>query len=381
MEIKKKILVIFPNEWLSYTPSLINLVEKLSFYFDVKVHAIDDGYYNNNLLNKQEFCFIRIDKKLTKLILALNKLSISQGNIKISGSKIYQVLKAILIYLSIWKIKNRYIDYEVIAVDSMGLFIAQKLFDKYHFISLEPYKDYFFRKANLTRIESVIAHSDERYNHLFGDTEQPIKKFIVPNSPYFLTNNQNLQNPLKPVRGIYFGNATPRNGLYFCLDAIRGIKHVGLTVKGKISDEDRQRILEEYRDLIKSGQLQVDNGYLQQEEIVKYLSKFWFGFCFYDFSHVDEVTRFNFESVPSGKMFNYYAAGVPVIGSDILGLKSVKDFNAGVLLEKPTQKSISYAIDIVLKEHDKYRNNCLKAAEYFDFDKAVQPFKNYLLSK
>ena len=120
---------------------------------------------------------------------------------------------------------------------------------------------------------------------------------------------------------------------------------------------------------------------LEQDEIVEYLSQFYLGFCFYDLSCTNATTRFNFVSVPSGKLFNYYAAGVPVIGCDLLGLKSAKEFQAGVLLEHISAENITRAMKTIDEEYDFYHQNCYKAAEHFDFDRALQPFKAYLIAK
>ncbi|MEM8718396.1 MAG: glycosyltransferase [Cyanobacteria bacterium P01_G01_bin.39] len=376
---KKEILIIFPNEWLAYTPTVLNIVAKLKDSFEIKVLAIDDGLYNNNNLVAQEFQFIKVNKIVRQLVKFIDLFSFKLGKFTVRGTKFYQFVKIALIYYNLKKICRDNANSEIIAVDSMGLFIAQKLFKKCHFLSLEPHKDYLFRKSDLSRIESAIAHSEERYDYLFK--ESSINAFIIPNSPIFENGLEPKQYPSSPCRGIFFGNATQRNGIYYCLDAIRSSEDISITVKGAMSPEVRENIFQNYSDLIDSGQLEIDNTYLQQEEIIEYLSRFWFGFCFYNFGYVDEVTHFNFTSVPSGKMFNYYAAGVPVIGSNILGLKSVRDFDAGILLDKPSPETIFLAIKQILIEHQKYRQNCLKAAEHFDFDKSVNKFKEYLLLK
>ena len=375
----KKILIIFPNEWLAYTPTILNLVSQLKNDFEITVLAINDGEYNNQNLKQKEFQFIEVNRFFRKVVSLVNLFSMKLGKIAIRGAKFYQLGKIFLLYHHVKRYYQTEKNCEVIAVDSMGLFVAQKVFSECHFLSLEPYKDYFFRKSDLTRIESAIAHSEERYDYLFK--ESSIKAFIIPNSPAYKNDIVLESYPQLPYRGIFFGNATPRNGIYFCLDAIRSSTDISITVKGAMAPSVRETVFKDYQDLIDSGKLEIDNNYIQQEKIVEYLSQFWFGFCFYNFGYVDEVTRFNFISVPSGKMFNYYAAGVPVIGSNILGLKSVSDFKAGILLDEPSPKSILMAVKQIMSEHQEYRQNCLKAAEYFDFDKSANKFKQYLLLK
>ena len=364
----KKILIVFPNEWLSYTPTLLNLIEYLSTTFEVKAFAIDDGSYSNENIKSDCIIFIKVNYLLSKIAITMEKYFPK-------GYRIRQIIKFLLLYTRL----RKYEADEIIAVDSLGLYISQKIFKKCHFLSLEPYKDFLFRQCNLNKIESVIAHSKERYDFLFN-TVKP-KYFILPNSPIYDSEKLSTLQPVKPPKAIFFGNATPRNGVYLCLEAFRSIKNISLVIRGSLSPRDREKILSEYEDLLESGILSIDEQYIRQTEVTEYISQFSIGFCFYDFNYVDEVTRFNFISVPSGKMFNYYAAGVPVIGSDILGLKSVKDFNAGILLKTPSSETIVDAIKQIMNQHDLYRDNCLKAAKHFDFNKSVKHIQEYLLQK
>ena len=124
----------------------------------------------------------------------------------------------------------------------------------------------------------------------------------------------------------------------------------------------------------------LDETYEQQDQIIAYLADFSIGICFYDFNRISSK-NFNYLSCPSGKLFNYFAAGVPLIGTDILGLKPVNDYSAGVLLKYLTVESILRAIEDVRKNFAKYRKNAFLAAEAYDFRKAVIPYKNFLLTK
>ena len=90
---------------------------------------------------------------------------------------------------------------------------------------------------------------------------------------------------------------------------------------------------------------------------------------------------FNYFSSPAGKLFNYYAAGVPIIGIDIIGLKSVKDFNAGVLIEAVTIEKITNAIKTIESNYKEQSNNCLKASKTFDFKKGFDAFINSIEHK
>lgn len=366
---KKKILIIFPNEWLSYTPTILNLVDKISDELDIKIIATDNGEYKNEELKREGVEFIKISKKWPRIAK------------KIGQPRLYEIIKLLVLIPKILQIKASYQPDEVMAVDSLGLFITQKIFKKCHFISLEPHKDFFFRMSKMDNsIESVLSHTPERYEYLFEDLKYT--KFCIPNAPAFKADSNLTYKTRNKKKAIYFGNVLPSHGIYYCLEALKHSKleELSLTVKGIISPEIKAEITKKYGDLIEQGKLILDNTYIEQDQVIEYLSDFYVGFCFYDLKLVGKST-FNFISCPSGKLFNYYAAGVPVIGSDILGLKSVRDFAAGILLEELSDTNINAAIETISKNHQEYSENCWKAAANFDFDAAVEPYKNYLLSK
>jgi glycosyltransferase involved in cell wall biosynthesis len=364
----KRVLIIFPNEWLAYTPTVLNMVAKLSDVFEIKVLAIDDGNYRSNEINGDQFEFVKVNRVLLKLHSFITK--------GFGTSKFYQLVKIFLLFFAA-KGYKQWAD-EVIAVDSAGLWISQKIFGKSHFMSLELFKDKFFQECNAALIESVIIQTQERYDYLFGNLK--IKTFLVQNSPPYRLGFANLKRS-NVKKAIFLGNANQRNGAYFCIEAMRSIEELSLTIKGTISSEDRQYIETNYCDLLSSNRLIIDDSYVKQEVIIDYLSQYYVGFCFYNLNYTDDITRFNFISVPSGKLFNYYAAGVPVVGSDMLGLKSVQDFKTGVLLEDLSTAKVLQALKYIDEHHENLSENCFKAAAHFDFDSSVQPFKDYLLAK
>lgn len=368
---KKRILIIFPNEWLAYTPTILNLVKNFADTFDVTVIAIDDGNYKNDEIPDDAIKFIKINPLLLKLNTFTGKL--------LGSLKLYQLTKLGAIFLAALPYKGK-VD-EVIAADSAGLWVGQKIFGQCHFLSLELFRDTLFKKCDLSKIKSVIIQTQERYDYLFG--KQYIKTFLLQNAPSY-SSNESIKRAEKPVaqakKAIFLGNANQRNGAYFCIEAIRELKDITLTIKGTISSEDRKRIEFLYGDLLANEKVIIDDRYVKQDEILEYLSEYHVGFCFYDLTCTDEITRFNFISVPSGKLFNYYAAGVPVIGSDLPGLSSVRDFETGVLLTDLSTENIVKALKYIDFNHSKIRENCFKAAAHFDFNSAVEPLKKHLIS-
>ena len=95
-----------------------------------------------------------------------------------------------------------------------------------------------------------------------------------------------------------------------------------LTLKGFKSEKFFDFVKEGYRELIENGKLLFDFEYTPQEKVIDSISNFSIGITGYDLELAQQ--DFNYLSSPAGKLFNYYAAGLPVLGINILGLKVYK---------------------------------------------------------
>lgn len=370
---KKRLLIIFPDEWLSHSPTLLNLVTCLSSDFDIKLVTFDDGFFKNDLLCDDRFEYIKVNTHLARFFLRRIRI-------------FYDLVKAIALLIWLQNYRKKVKIDQVIAIDSLGLWTAQKIFTRSHFLSLEIKKDLFFKLSKRDQIASLAIQTEERSIFLF---KRPLPNtFLIPNSPVIDRNNSG-DFPTRPFNGkiVFFGNINPNHGLYTCLDTIQKYqrkfkdKGISLTIKGIITKPSiRNRILSRYQQLFDERLLFLDETYEPQDKITEYLSNFSIGICFYDFNLISK-NNFNYLSCPSGKLFNYFAARVPVIGTDILGLKPVDDYSAGVLLTSLSVESIHQAIEDISRNFVKYRKNTLLAAKAYDFKQAVVPYKNFLLSK
>ena len=370
---KKRLLIIFPDEWLSHSPTLLNLVTGVSSDFNIKLVTFDDGFFKNDHLRDNRFKFIKINQHLARLFLRRIRI-------------FYDVLKAIILLIWLANYRKRDKIDLVIAVDSVGLWAAQKVFTRCHFLSMEIKKNIFFRLSRSDRIDSLAIQTAERSAFLF---RRPLANtFLIPNSPVIDKSNPS-NSPGRSFNGkiIFFGNIHPNHGLYTCLDTIEQYQRkfkdegISLTIKGIITKPSiLNRILKRYQRLLDEKLIFLDETYESQDQIIAYLAKFSIGICFYDFNLISRKD-FNYLSCPSGKLFNYFAAGVPVIGTDILGLKPVKDHRAGVLLKDLTVESIQQAIEDVSRNFAEYRKNAFSAAEAYDFNNALISYKNFLLSQ
>ena len=148
-------------------------------------------------------------------------------------------------------------------------------------------------------------------------------------------------------------------------------------MNGAVPAPDRKKINNSYKDLLTGGRLIINEEYIENDDLVKYFSQFEIGFCFYNFQ-VKWINHFNYKSAPSGKLFKYLAAGVPVVCSDIIGFKFVTEFKCGVLIDDLDPEKINEAIKQIRNNYDEYAENAVTAAKHFSFDKAVKPYLDFI---
>lgn len=363
MSKQKSILIIFPDEWLQYSPSVLNLYECCKQNYYTKLVYVDNGKFKNDNL-VEHYSNIKIGKTAAYFWR------------KTVGYKFYKVLRLFFTLLFI-KIFDR--KYEtVIGIDSSGYFITKLFFNDAIYFSLETEKDVYYRLSQKLGIETLLIQSKERKDFMIGDDES-INVFYLQNAPILDKNIKRFEGK-KEKRILYMGNIEFGYGLEHFIDCVKEFdKEYTLTLKGIKNDKYFNWLNERYADIIHSGKLIFDFNYVEQSKIIEYVSHFYIGITGYDIELAKK--SFNYFSSPAGKLFNYYAAGVPVIGIDIIGLKSVKDFETGVLIDAVNVEQIKNAIKKIESKYDECSLNCIKASEEFDFKKGFETFEKSFENK
>ena len=101
-----------------------------------------------------------------------------------------------------------------------------------------------------------------------------------------------------------------------------------------------------------------------------YLESFDVGLCLYNVDNSD----FNYQSVPSGKLFNYFSVGLPVVASDLIGLRPLREYAAGVVLEGNSPGHISRAVDEICRNYASYSAGAAPAGNHFSFDRMSKTY-------
>ena len=268
---------------------------------------------------------------------------------------------------------------EIIAVDFFALWCVQYAGKEAHLLSLEiSDHDSYRENCNLSQIKSVLIQTNERYNYLFKGLA--LKTFIVQNAPKSIDSELHVSSR-KKNQLIYCGSAVPWFGIFSCIEFIKDFPGYTLTVKGAIPPKIRKIIDDSFESLVTSNQLILNEQYLEPEELNEFLKEFYLGFVFYDFYRFEFINSFNYKTAPSGKLFQYYNAGLPVVGNNIVGLNSIEQYNAGVLINSLGSQSIKHAIEKIDNNYLSYVKGAKLASKDFDFHTSIEPFIEFIDEK
>ena len=378
MNNKESILILFDGPHLAFSPTTIQIYDELGKNHHVTIIAQDPEVLNGQKLNNRNVVYYKYYSVPTRhlywlLFQVMILFNHEVKKIKASGlghKDYFFTFLFIKRYL-----KRNKVD-RIICIDIANLFFCQMLGKKVDFLSLEICKDLqLWSKINKDMINCVITQSIERYKFLFNDEQHIV--FYIQNAPTFFEIE--IGNNKKGL--IYTGGANNRFGFFHCLDYLKKYSDESLTLQGVILKEDQNRLETEYSNLLNNGQLVINSDYIENDEMTDFLSKFEIGFCFYNFEdNYIKRNAFNYMSAPSGKMFKYLAAGVPVVCSDIIGFKFVNEFKCGVLVPNLCEDEIRKAVLLIRGDYNHYVKNSIAAAKYFSFDNSISHYLEFINS-
>ena len=249
-----------------------------------------------------------------------------------------------------------------IAVDIMPLSVVQKIKGAAHFLSLELIPDDpYMKKIDTGLILSVIIQNEYRYRYLFGDLHLPV--FYIQNSPL---SAQKVINTGGRAGLLWAGTVVKEFAVLDCFEFIKQYPQYRLVCKGAVEKRTAEIIKDKYKDLLEETKIVINDQYLESNEFLRFISRHRIGFCFYDLGLIKK--NFNYATAPSGKLFMYLAAGVPVIASNIPGFKFIKDYGAGILIDDYGTQTIYEAIQAIEANFNSYSANAYKAFDANAFD-------------
>ena len=375
MPSKKKVLILFNGPHLAYSPTTLQLYDALSEKYVVTVIAQNPADYNGQKSRIHDVIYHQYygvkNRKFYKLLFLL--LSFFSPEIKLFKKQGLDFRDYFFKYRFVKRHLQKENYYRIVSNDTIQLFFCSLLQLPSDFLSLElTLHEQLLPLVNRSLINCVLIQSQERYEYLFKN--EKLKTFFVQNAPIYypitISNNR---------KGIIFaGAAYDELGFYQCLNFLATFPTEQMTLKGAVLKDDEEMINTKYHQLLSNQSLILNKDYLSDEDMAAYLQTFEIGFCFYNFDNPTVKARyFNYATAPSGKMFKYMAAGLPVVCSNIIGFQFVKEYNCGVLVDDLNPATIKQAVDEIRKDYITYCHNALKAAAFFSFDKRVEPYLQF----
>lgn len=368
---REKVLILFNGEHIAYSPTVIQLHDALQKKYDVTITAEHPRSFNNQKLENRHVLYHKFYHVKGRYFywLLFQVMSIFNNEARLFKKNGLNYKEYFFKFRFVKKIIKQQQYKAIISVDILNAVFCSILKTKTDFLSLELCIDeQHLHLVDLKYVNCVLIQSTERYQYLFKDKQ--IKTFFVQNAPIY-------SDVTKPNRDrlIYGGSAYDELGFYHCLDYVNTYENERLTVQGAIMPKDLARVNNEYQHLLDEKRLIINRKYLENDEVVESLSNYEIGFCFYNFDvPVIRDNYFNYASAPSGKMFKYLAAGVPVVASNIMGFKFVPEFKCGVLIDDLSPQEIHKAINTIRADYNTYVENAIKAAKFYSFDKAIEPY-------
>jgi hypothetical protein len=363
MSRRKLAYLVFPDAHLEYAPSVLNSIALLSRYgFKVVVfHASKSASSQSE--DTESVVFISAPPfHLPQHLPLRGKISHFIGFLSLFSAFLGQLL------------------FErpdiVLGFDSRGFLVSRILAKNSIYFSLEAKIDVYHRAIQFLGVKRLAIQSLIRRDYLFPSSTKPLTH-IVPNSSILWTEPElrryRLPSSADYINIIYCGTLIWSHFPLECMQVIRLDKRYRLTIKGNAGDGMLQLLHDQFPDLFATGRILIDETYLSQTDLIDFLAGFDIGFCLYPSSILAD---FNYYTCPSGKMYVYFHAQVPCIGSLIPGLDDVERFRAGVLIENLSADAIHLAIQKILSNYSLYKRGCLNASRETNF----KPFFDSMLN-
>ncbi len=371
---KKKILILFEGQHLAFSPTIKQLYDHLAKEHSVTVLAQTSESFIKEKLAGCEVIYYKVIRNKPTFIYKFYYflLAFFDAEVSLLRKKGIKFPEYYYRYRLTKKIIQQGGYNRIIATDIKNLFYCNLFNKTADFVSLElgPGEN-LLPLINTKLINCVIIQSKERLDYLFP--HQHLKTFYIQNAPVYKEVN------IPPVKKglLYGGTAWDPFGFYHCLAYLRQYKEETLTVQGAVPLADRKKISTAYHDLLEEQRLIINESYIDNDEVVNYFTRFEIGICFYNFE-IEWINHFNYLSAPSGKVFKYLAAGLPVLAVDIPGFQFINEFKCGALVKNLEAKTIHAAIVQIRSNYETYSANALRAAKHFSFDKAVKPYLDFV---
>ena len=203
--------------------------------------------------------------------------------------------------------------------------------------------------------------------------------YVLPNKPYSIDYGDITDDMIEPLKKmkkeerrilLYLGGIFPDRSLESYAKAVcKNKDRYVLYIVGKAFDDKAQKRLD---DIIKKYNA-VYLGYFKAPKHLAFIQHADIGLLPYKTTHCFGLSDLNALYCAPNKIFEYAGFGIPMIGSNVLGLKNVfEKWDIGYCCNDDSPDEL---FDCIAKIDNKYEYMSIKCREYFDsvdLDKIVQ---------
>lgn len=208
-----------------------------------------------------------------------------------------------------------------------------------------------FSELTLVRfVDAIIVVREDLKERFQSITNTPVEViFVYPDLDIFISPKKYEDHiPSQNNKTIVyegFVNIQGR-GLDKCLYSIKHLSHsypdIELKIVGRIPEDDLKWAEAYVRDNLSASNFVVI-PWVRYDEVPEILAQSTIGIILFQPTHYN-----NLMGIPN-KLFDYMAAGIPVIASNLPNIsRIVKDANCGILVNPDAEKEIAQAIDYLL---------------------------------
>lgn len=352
-------MILFPDDWAPISPTLTRLVDHIKPEATIRVFAIDTGRHPFASMDRSIYEPVGFPRWMVR-------------------ARLHLLAKPFALAITARKASRQC--ESIIAFDFQGALTAILLLRKFHFVSLELTHSKLTRFILAKLALSITIQSKDRLDFMIGCKAEPnIPVYFVQNAPSknVITTKPSFKPLNESPRFVYMGNIIKSHGISEMIALLKAWKTSTLTLQGPMPEPSIRLLQESAGDELASGRLIYSDAFIEDSDVIPFLSEFDIGLCFYSLSG-RQSRDFNYISSPSGKMFNYFAAGLPVLSSNHPGLNPVSDFNAGIQAKSLDVDTLIRDAKKILDNYQMFSAGALSAANANDFSNAVGPLLKQL---
>ena len=205
----------------------------------------------------------------------------------------------------------------------------------------------------------------------------PSTPIVLPNKPYSLdyTVTDDMKKALSIIENekrkvvLYLGGIFPDRNLEIYAEALkRNSDEYALYIIGKAYDAEGEKRISR---LVKQYNA-VYLGYFDAPKHLAFVRYAFIGLLPYKTAHVIGQSELNALYCAPNKIFEYAGFGVPMIGSDVLGLKNVfEKWNIGICVDDSSVEEFYNAVNVINESYNTMSNQCYKYYDSVDLDRIV----------